>query len=153
MMLRRSSFKSKLAVKPKRDRSDEFASFDLTALHKGTYSGRTSEVIVPKAQPVRDEEYRRWVASLACAHCGIEGYSQCAHGDEGKGMSIKSSDDTCYPACGPRPSEPGCHWLIGTSGTLGREERRDLEAKYGAQTRAIRDGYRARARAKTEESR
>lgn len=97
-------------------------------------------VTVPKAQPLRDESYRRWVASLPCAHCGIEGYSQAAHGDAGKGMGIKSSDDTCYPACGPRPSlfgiDPGCHWLIGTSGNIKREDRRMLEQQYAEETRA-----------------
>lgn len=94
-------------------------------------------VSVPKSEPVRDRDYLRWVASLPCAHCQVEGYSQAAHGDEGKGMAIKSSDDTAYPACGPRPMEPGCHWLIGTSGTFTREERRALESQYGKQTRAL----------------
>ena len=98
-------------------------------------------VPIPKSAPLRDESYRRWVASLPCAHCGIEGYSQAAHGDAGKGMGIKSSDDTCYPACGPRPSlfgmDPGCHYLIGTSGTFSKEERRTLEAEYAARTRRL----------------
>ena len=96
----------------------------------------------PKAKALRDKTYLRWVASLACAHCGIQGYSQAAHADEGKGMGIKSSDDTCYPACGPHYVRglviPGCHWEIGTSGHLSREERRELETKYAEQTRSLR---------------
>jgi hypothetical protein len=92
-------------------------------------------VAVPKLRPVRDEAYRRAVAALPCAHCGIEGHSQAAHGDEGKGMAIKASDDTCYPACGPRPGEPGCHWLIGTSGKYTQKDRRTLERLYAAETR------------------
>jgi hypothetical protein len=91
----------------------------------------------PKSAPIRDESYRRWVASLPCAHCGIEGFSQAAHADEGKGMGIKSSDDTCYPACGPRYGIPGCHWLLGTSGAMGKERRRELEARYAEQTRKL----------------
>jgi hypothetical protein len=91
---------------------------------------------VPKANPVRDEAYRRLVAALPCAHCGVAGLSQAAHADEGKGLGLKACDLTCFPLCGPRPSEPGCHWLIGTSGRIPRDERRELEARYGAQTRA-----------------
>lgn len=92
-------------------------------------------VPVPKLKPLRDEGYRRLVAALPCAHCGIAGYSQAAHGDEGKGMAIKASDDTCYPACGPRPGNMGCHWFIGTSGHFTRDERRALERQYAAETR------------------
>lgn len=92
---------------------------------------------VPKRQYVRDKDYRRWVASLSCAHCGSQGYSQAAHADsgtEGKGLGIKATDSACYPACGPRPGIPGCHWLIGTSGQIPKEQRRELEAGYVAQT-------------------
>jgi hypothetical protein len=88
-----------------------------------------------KARPWRSEAYRRRVASLPCAHCGIEGRSQAAHGDAGKGMGLKACDSTCYPLCGPVPGDPGCHWLIGTSGSYSREERRELEAKYAEMTR------------------
>ena len=90
----------------------------------------------PKAEPVRHEGYRRLVASLPCAHCFVFGYSQAAHGDQGKGMGVKSDDRTCYPACGPRQGIPGCHWLIGASGLIPREERRALEQEYARRTRA-----------------
>jgi len=90
---------------------------------------------VPKAAPIRSEEYRRLVAALPCIRCGIEGYSQAAHADDGKGLAIKADDRTCYPACGPRPGIPGCHWVMGTSGLFGREEKRALEAEYGTRTR------------------
>lgn len=97
-------------------------------------------VPLPKGKPLRDANYLRRVAALPCAHCGIEGFSQAAHGDQGKGMAIKSSDDTAYPACGPRPGEPGCHYLIGTSGTFTRDERRALEQRYAAATRQLLKG-------------
>ena len=44
---------------------------------------------VEKSAPVRSEALRRAVASLPCVICGMPGYSQAAHGSEGKGMGIK----------------------------------------------------------------
>ena len=97
-------------------------------------------VPVPKSAPLRDESYRRWVASLPCMHCGVEGYSQAAHADQGKGMALKASDDTCFPACGPHYVGTwldGCHYDIGTGGRYTKTERRELEARYAAETRAL----------------
>ena len=95
---------------------------------------------IPKAAPARSEAYRRAVAALPCAHCGIVGHSQAAHADMGKGAHIKSDDRTCYPACAARPGEIGCHSLIGATGSMTRDQRRALEADYAAKTRqAIRD--------------
>ena len=85
----------------------------------------------PKAVLLRDKDYRMAVASLPCFNCGIEGYSQAAHADEGKGLSMKSSDSTVYPLCADRPGVSGCHVLIGASGVYGREARREFE-KQGA---------------------
>jgi hypothetical protein len=95
-------------------------------------------VVRPKRAYVRSEAYRRLVASMPCIHCGIEGYSQAAHSDagaDGKGGGIKADDDTCYPACGPRPGHPGCHWLLGTSGHFPRELKRSIERLYAQHTR------------------
>lgn len=92
-------------------------------------------VTIPKRQPLRDESYRRWVASLHCARCGKAGPSQAAHADEHKGMSLKSSDESCYPLCADSPGRRGCHVIIGATGTLPREHRRRLEQQYAAQTR------------------
>lgn len=44
---------------------------------------------VEKSAPVRSEALRRAVAGLRCIHCGVLGYSQCAHANTGKGASIK----------------------------------------------------------------
>lgn len=90
----------------------------------------------PKAHPWRSEAYRRLVAALPCAHCGMQGHSQAAHADEGKGLSMKACDSTCYPLCGPRLGMPGCHHLIGTSGAFSRMARREIEHRYSEQTRA-----------------
>lgn len=92
-------------------------------------------LMYPKSRPVRDESYRRLVASLQCAHCGRAGPSQAAHADQGKGLAMKSCDLTCYPACADSPGRQGCHSLIGASGMFTRDQRRTLEQKYAAQTR------------------
>lgn len=88
---------------------------------------------VPKARPWRCKAYRMLVAALPCAHCGAIGYSQAAHGDLGKGAGIKTGDETCFPACGPRVGVEGCHEQIGRR--MLREERRRAEQVYAAVTR------------------
>ena len=88
----------------------------------------------PKSAPWRSEPYRRLVAALPCIRCRIEGYSQAAHADYGKGMATKTGDETCYPLCGPRVGEPGCHEHVGR--VLARENRRSLEAGWGRLTRS-----------------
>lgn len=105
--------------------------------------GRARMVIsLPKNPPLRSETYRRYVASQSCAHCGRAGPSQCAHGDEGKGLAIKASDETCFALCADGPGRQGCHSLIGASGKFTRDQRRTLERTYGydAKLRAISDG-------------
>jgi hypothetical protein len=92
-------------------------------------------ISLPKKPPLREEEYRRLVAALPCAHCGKAGPSQCAHGDEGKGMAIKACDLTCFPLCADSPGRQGCHSLIGASGMFTRDQRRLLEANYAVATR------------------
>ncbi len=88
---------------------------------------------VPKTEYVRDESYRRFVASLPCFECGIAGISQAAHsnqGGAGKGLSIKASDAFLFPLCADQPLRVGCHSkhdrLIGMSG----DERDAREAGY-----------------------
>lgn len=93
-------------------------------------------VPIPKAQPLRSEEYRRLVASLPCVLCKIEGYSNACHSDDGsKGCGTKSSDATCYPGCVSRPGIVGCHERIGTLREIPRDQRRELEALWANQTR------------------
>jgi hypothetical protein len=90
----------------------------------------------PKDTPVRSEAYRRYVAALPCWLCGVHGHSQAAHGDEGKGMALKSSDLTCFPLCEPNNGLCGCHYTVGSTGTLTRSERRALETKAAMDTQA-----------------
>lgn len=90
---------------------------------------------VNKDAPVRSEAYRRAVASLPCVMCGIAGYSQAAHGSEGKGMGIKASDLTLFPACAPRPGIAGCHAELDQGAKFSKAVRRELEPVWAADTR------------------
>lgn len=92
-------------------------------------------VPLPKEKPWRSEDYRRLVASYPCAHCGIAGYSNACHGDESKGMGIKSDDRTCWPGCVDRPFVRGCHTLLGSYGLYPQAERRTIEQTHARRTR------------------
>ena len=94
----------------------------------------TPVVQVPKAAPVRNEAYRRAVASLPCAICGMPGYSQAAHGSEGKGMGIKACDLTLFPACCDRPGVRGCHSQLDQGAMFTKAVRRELEPVWAADT-------------------
>ena len=89
---------------------------------------------IPKAAPVRSEAYRRAVASLPCAICGVPGYSQAAHANQGKGMGMKTCDLTCFPACGPRPGFQGCHAALDQGALFTKAVRRELEPVWAADT-------------------
>ena len=64
---------------------------------------------VEKENPLRSEAYRRAVAGLPCIHCGIEGYSQHAHENDGKGKGMKVDDRCAMPLCCTRQGIEGCH--------------------------------------------
>ena len=90
---------------------------------------------VEKEPPLRSEAYRRAVASLPCIHCGIEGYSQCAHANTGKGTGTKSSDTESFPLCACQPGRRGCHSLFDQGALFSKEARRAKEAEWVAKTR------------------
>lgn len=94
-------------------------------------------MLFPKNKPARSESYRRWVASLPCIVCGIEGFSQAAHPNYGKGMGQKSSDLDCFPLCSQRGGSPGHHWEHDASYQMTRDERREREASYTSATRVM----------------
>ena len=73
---------------------------------------------VPKAELLESKPYRRAVATLGCMWCGIEGFSQHAHLNLGKGLSLKTDDRTGFPLCSTRPGVEGCQvfWLVGIQG-------------------------------------
>jgi len=89
---------------------------------------------VPKENAVRSEEYRRLVAKLPCAYCGIEGYSQHAHGNIGKGLALKTDDRYAFPLCCARPLERGCHALFDLGIMFSRETRRLMEPEWARRT-------------------
>ena len=94
---------------------------------------------MPKERVVTSKAYQAAVRKLACIRCGIVGFTQFCHSDEGKGMGIKTDDRRGWPGCGPHPQggqvANGCHWEVGTGGTYTRAERRALEADYATRTR------------------
>lgn len=92
---------------------------------------------IPKAEIVRSEPYRRLVASLPCASCGIYGYSQHAHLNEGKGMGLKADDRAGMPLCCARPGIEGCHVAFDQYRLVpgGREAHREAGARWAAETR------------------
>jgi hypothetical protein len=101
-----------------------------------SFEGRVSGTPIAKApEPVRDESYRRWVASLPCYECRIQGYSQAAHANSGKAKGKKTSDETCFPMCCDRPGVPGCHSLFDQYVLVCREEMPRYEAEALAWTR------------------
>ena len=95
----------------------------------------------PKPQRLKNESYRRYVASHDCFGCGISGWSQCAHANGG-GMGTKRSDLDTFPLCSTRPGHMGCHMQHDLCIDMTRETRRELEARYIEQMQGIarRDG-------------
>lgn len=97
-----------------------------------------------KTERIRDEKFRRWIASLPCMVCGQALISQAAHIEKG-GIGLKSSDESCRPLCADTPNRQGCHAKVDQSIIkLPWELRRDIiEApvykfwKQGDKSRAI----------------
>lgn len=97
---------------------------------RSTYAGAVTLRLVPKEEPMQHAGYMNLVRAMACMHCGHPPRSDFAHADQGKGQGIKTDCRRGFPLC------RACHHLIGSTGKLGRDERRRLEAEYGARTRA-----------------
>ncbi len=141
-MLKRTSFKRKAPAWATEQKPDRVRS--VPAVTPGAFRAPRAVDAAPAAQvhkaaPVRNEAYRHAVASLPCAACGIYGYSQHAHGNEGKGMGLKTDDRTGVPLCCARPGEEGCHIKFDQYRLLpgGRDAHREAMRTWGAQTRAM----------------
>lgn len=90
---------------------------------------------IPKANPVRSEEYRRLVAALPCFTCGIQGYSQAAHvPPDGKGL--KQDDREIFPLCCARVGVPGCHADFDQYRMYPSDQARDIGLFWASITRA-----------------
>jgi hypothetical protein len=96
--------------------------------------GSLRGLALAKIEPVRSPAYRKEVAAMRCFRCKLAGFTQACHGDADKGMSLKTCDLTCWPGCGPRVGNPGCHEFVGRMMT--REQRREFEALAAAATQA-----------------
>ncbi|WP_202758254.1 hypothetical protein [Delftia acidovorans] len=72
-------------------------------------TGSTSGQFILKDKPLRSEPYRRLVAALPCAWCGVVGFSQHAHENTGKGARQKVDDRRAMPLCCARLKVGGCH--------------------------------------------
>jgi hypothetical protein len=94
----------------------------------------TAAVPVPKSQPVRSESYRRLVAALPCIHCGIEGFSNHAHANTGKGVATKVCDLFAFPLCVDRPGVMGCHSMFDQHALFAKPARRVIEQEWARRT-------------------
>ncbi len=112
---------------------------------RATLRSKPALVAVPKSIILRSESYRCWVATLPCIVCRIEGYSQAAHPNFGRGLGQKASDLDCFPLCCTRPGHMGHHAEHDLLIEMTRDERRELERGYIARTHAT-----ARAAGRTE---
>lgn len=93
--------------------------------------------MIPKTPPARAPKYLRWVATLPCASCGIQGYTQAAHPNFGRGLGQKASDLDAFPLCCVRPGHMGCHQMHDQLIDCTREQRRAMERVYTARTQKL----------------
>lgn len=92
----------------------------------------------PKVAIWRSEKYRRYISQQKCFGCSIEGYSQCAHPNMNKGLSLKTGDDLAFPLCSVRPGHMGCHQILDLRlDGLSREQHREIERGYTQRMQAI----------------
>lgn len=90
----------------------------------------------PKPTRYKSERYRRFVAAQPCFMCGIEGRSQCAHGN-GAGMATKRSDLETFPLCADEPGRLGCHSTFDHCIGMTWDEREDMTQAYIRRMREI----------------
>lgn len=90
---------------------------------------------VEKETPLRSKPYRRTVTTLPCKLCGVEGHSQAAHPNTGKGVGLKTDDRRCFPLCADRPGVRGCHSQFDQGAMFDKATRQQLEADWGVDTR------------------
>lgn len=93
---------------------------------------------VPKAELLESKPYRRAVATLPCMWCGLQGSSQHAHLNLGKGLGLKTDDRTGFPLCATRPGVEGCHTAYDQGRLVpgGRDGHRAYGLEWGRITRA-----------------
>lgn len=90
---------------------------------------------VEKERPLECEAYRRLVAANPCAHCGIEGFSNCAHPNNDKAKGAKADDRFTFPLCVDRPGIVGCHFRFDQHQLFTREAEASYARIWGRMTR------------------
>jgi hypothetical protein len=142
-MLRRTPIKSRASREweAQRAASSEREPRQMALERVPDYGGSVSGQPVPKDCAVEHEGYRRLVAALPCKHCGIHGYSQCAHPNTNKAAGKKLIDDRlCFPLCTVHPVAGGyvrgCHERFDQGALYTKAVRREIEPAWGADTRA-----------------
>lgn len=135
-MMRRTAFRQiRPAFPPKLRYREPAEPSTVKPLVRGSYGPCEGGGAVPKEpQPVRDEAYRRLVASLPCFECRIQQFSQCAHPNSGKAKGKKLSDDLCFPLCSDRPGVVGCHAKFDRYELVSRADMPAYEARALAWT-------------------
>lgn len=138
--MKRSGFKRK-AIEPKACKTYEVYTPRPRAVAVAVHDGKARMAVpVPKQQPIQHEGYMDAVRTLPCYRCGIVGFTQFCHADEGKGQGIKTDCRLGWPGCGPHYEGgmlvPGCHYVVGSTGALGKMARRRFESEAGAHARA-----------------
>lgn len=128
-MLRRTGFKSKAALREVRDPDRVRPTPTPSAAFRLGVPIASQAAAIEKEKAIQHEPYMRLVRNMPCARCGKFPPSQFCHADMGKGAGIKTDCRRGFPGC------PECHVLLGSSGKIPREQRRELEAFYGGQTR------------------
>lgn len=110
---------------------DPHGSYLMSAAKSAALLGKVRALVpILKDTPVRSEPYRRFVAQQACFGCGVEGFSQAAHPNRGKGLALKTCDLKCFPLCAPHFGLIGCHQQHDLRIDVGRDESREIEAAY-----------------------
>lgn len=74
----------------------------------------------PKDNAHRSRKWLMAVASLPCVVCGVEGQTQAAHRDFGKGLGIKTDDALTASLC------VTCHAELGHGSTYDRDQKRAI---------------------------
>lgn len=99
--------------------------------------GTCTGVPIPKKNVATSPAYENAVRDLGyCVRCGRKCRPQFCHRDEGKGVGIKTDVREGWAGCGPGPWGQGCHYIVGMSGTLTKEQRRAEDLRLGVLTRA-----------------
>jgi hypothetical protein len=140
--LRRTPLRRSRQEGPTLDREPKpWAPATVKSLHRATYAGGTSGEPIEKDNAIEHEGYRRLVAAMPCKHCGIWGYSQCAHPNTDKAGGKKLIDDRlCFALCTVHPVAGGfvrgCHERFDQGALYTKAARREIEPAWGADTRA-----------------